>query len=364
MKPLGSIRFHACACAVACAFAMLQLLPACPAGCSQPAEIPKWFPSHVAILADKNEGVGRPPVFSSDSRSLAGSDWKTVFVWNVASRKLEASLKPKTRWLPSMAFVSNAETIITATDKTIKIWDVRRETVRSELKGHADNVRKIAVAPDENTLLSTDWETVKLWDLKNGIELRSVPLKKDAMFNGLVFSPDGKTVAVAGGSSRVPSWGEVRILDVPDLRTRRVFGDFEVPPPSIAISADSKLLLAAGYSGRVDLWELSSGKPLATWMSGIANIDCVAFAPGGDMLVTSGSQPNPANFFMPLGEARFWKVTNGNVETGKPVAIITDEGSMDHIAISPDGKYCATAGRDCALRLWSLKGEPSGKRRD
>src|SRR5438128_8667731 len=201
MGLLRSGTFCARACAQLSAFAVVQLLPACPAGSSQPVEIAKWSPSHVAILADKNEGVCRPPVFSPDSRSLAGSNWEIVFVWNLASRKLETTLTPKTHWLSSMAFGSKGETIITATDKIIKIWDVRRGSVRSELKGHAINVRKVVVAPDESMLLSTDWETVKLWDLKKGVELSSVPLKNEAIVNDLAFSPDGKTVAVAGGSN-------------------------------------------------------------------------------------------------------------------------------------------------------------------
>lgn len=313
-------------------------------------------PKHVTVL--KDEGVCNL-VFSHDSRRLAGSVWDTVLIWDVASQKLEASLKPHWSSMTSVVFGADANTVITASspDKIIKIWNVRQGRVRSELRGHASRVWKLAVSPDRSMLLSSDGvRAVKLWDLKKQIELKSISLEKPGSFDRISFAPDGKTVAIAGGLGREVSWAEVRVFDVPDLRLRRTFRDLDFPVRSVVFSPDSKYLLAASDEA-VYHWELASGKLLTRWSPGLnLGVHQLAFSGRGDVIVTAGHRANPANWFVPLGEARFWAIKNGEIEVRKSVGVITDIGGFDYFAVSPDGKYCATGGRYCPLRLWQWDG--------
>jgi WD40 repeat protein len=124
----------------------------------------------------------------------------------------------------------------------------------------------------------------------------------------------------------------------------------------MAFSPDDKLLVASCNYEPVTMWELGTQKKLAIWDSGIDNVRSLAFGPGGEMLVTAGTQPHPTEGCSTLGEARFWKVKDGNVETGKPFASIRAEGSIDFVAISPNGKLCATGGRFCNLSVWNMLG--------
>jgi WD40 repeat protein len=214
----------------------------------------------------------------------------------------------------------------------------------------------IASSKDGKLLASTDaQQSVKLWDIKKAVELSSARLKEDEWFEHVAFSPDGKTLALAGGSSMTPAWGEVRILEVPTLRKQYALSGVQNAVSSLAHSPDSKLLAVSTTSDQtVTVWDLSTKKKAAVWSTGIAAVQSVAFGPRGDMLVTSGMQPNPANFFATLGEARFWRIKDGHIETREHFAAIRAEGSIDYVAISPDGKLCATGGRFCRLAVWNL----------
>ncbi|HEY2253094.1 MAG TPA: M56 family metallopeptidase, partial [Planctomycetaceae bacterium] len=95
--------------------------------------------------------------FSPDGKSLAacGTD-KTVTIWNVATGKLQRTLRGHTALVHSVAFSPDGTRLASGSfDRSIRFWDVQTGESLAVLEGHEAEVRMVAFAPDGKLLLST-----------------------------------------------------------------------------------------------------------------------------------------------------------------------------------------------------------------
>src|SRR5262249_37181064 len=132
---------------------------------------------------------------------------------------------------------------------------------------------------------------------------------------GVAFSPDGKRLAVAGGSistrrpdddkEKAGNRGLVRLLDAAtgqELRTLKGHGDIAF---GVAFSPDgARLASAAGWGERpaeLKLWDVATGKELLDLRGHTQTVWQVAFSPDGKTLASASAD----------GTARLWEVANG-----------------------------------------------------
>src|SRR5262249_15612214 len=132
------------------------------------------------------------------------------------------------------------------------------------LDDHGDRVHQLAFSPDGKSLVSASADrTVKLWDVPQR-KLRQT-LKKDYFCWAVAFSPDGKLLATGGGfEAENGKWQyEVALWDARTGDFKQTLPDLNLTMPviSLAFSPDGQTLaIAGGLLGEVKDGAKTSGE--------------------------------------------------------------------------------------------------------
>jgi WD40 repeat protein len=191
---------------------------------------------------------------------------------------------------------------------------------------------------------------VNLWELTTGRKIVELPIHCDRPGRNwrggdkVVFSPDGKYVAVAQGMP-------IRIFDVATTKELHTLGKDQEDNPiySLAISDDNKLLAALYTSKTVQIWDLSARKEVSRFRIAEAFEYCsLTFSPDAKSLAgVSGVYQGSL-----IGH---WRIEDGHEIGRYKVADSQGRGGFHTLAFSPDGKTLAAGawGTKC-LYCWDV----------
>jgi RNA polymerase sigma factor (sigma-70 family) len=159
----------------------------------------------------------------------------------------------------------------------------------------------------------------------------TIRLRQGFTVNRLAFSPDGATVAAAGGGGR-----PLGLWDVATGKELRQFGRGNQQPTAVAMSPDGSLVTEADTDVRV--WKTKTGE-LAAELKGHTNgVRAAIFSPDGSKLATGAHDAT----------IRVW-----DVKTWKEIRRLDGhDDSVLALAWSDDGTLLASAGVDKIIRLW------------
>lgn len=160
------------------------------------------------------------------------------------------------------------------------------------------------------------------------------------------FSPNGEMIATGNWA------GSVKVLDVPNLETRKVWkghadrvGGIGWMPgatlPESGVSMDSVNLASGGGEGNVQLWSLNGDAPLDTLTGHSGRVCRTEFHPSGKYLASASFDTT----------WRLW-----DVET--TAELLLEEGHSREVytvAFNGDGSLLASAGLDSIGRIWDLR---------
>ncbi|WP_413803382.1 WD40 repeat domain-containing protein [Streptomyces iranensis] len=250
------------------------------------------------------------------------------------------------------------------------------------LKGHKGEIGTLRFSPDGKSLASSEAQdgVLRLWDVATHKQRAKALLSSLVVFEGVAFSPDGRTVAT-GHESRAQFWDAATLR--PHGKEIAQHDDPFLSFETIAFSPDGRLFATSGFIDQeIRLYDVAThqqkGAPLES-----AGAHQLVFSPNGKTLAgvdesgmdgvrlwdvaTRRQRPQPSNdslggagdmVFSP--DSGTLAVTNDSTEVhffdaitskerGKPLA--GHSGSVTGLAYSTDGRTVLTTDYT-GLHLW------------
>jgi len=370
------------------------------------AEAMNLYPSLEADQALRNGMALLPPppvniphpkevtavAFSPDQKYLATAGDNTAWLWrqvrNQKNRAVEykkISQMEHTWKVIAIAFSPDGKYLATASDDCIKLWEAESGRYVLYMDHEGKNINSFSFSPDAQYLATaSDDHTVKIWRVaeqvvegregSKGKEVsnrKEVPDSKEVLtlahemrVTHVAFckgiSPDEGYLATAGDDQTVYLWkvlfdnGNDKEGSVSKVSIGKqvILGKHKKSITAIVFSQDGKYLASAGRDHTAQVWEVESGKIIASCLNHNDKTICLdhkdkiiaaVFSPDGRYLATAGDDQ----------KVKVWTLSNGEEHDITPKGIVP---GLCFICFSPDGKYLATAGKDGTARVWDVSG--------
>jgi RNA polymerase sigma factor (sigma-70 family) len=243
--------------------------------------------------------------FTPDGQVLVTQGVDGARTWEVATGKQIHFVPLETTvgaWGSDLSL--DGKRLVTASDAGLSLWEV---ATAKQVRTFGSKCSRACFSPDGKRIVALQRDNadrVECWEASTGQQLWSTSLAKDPQ-KCLAFSPDGKTVIVAGwGSIQTPPRTDNTLffLDAATGVEQRRLDLGTDTPYQLAFSPDGARLAVRGLSfreksgaSRIRVWEAASGKelvrlepPTPEGSGRQKHFSAMSFSPDGKSLLTAG----------------------------------------------------------------------------
>ena len=212
----------------------------------------------------------------------------SLTIWSCSSKDCEPLVRKEGTTYRCLAFSPDGKTLaLGCDDGSVRLLDGETAEERAVLRGHADVVRSLAFSPDGAFLVSSGQDReILLWDAIAGARIRSIG------HPGLEPRAGGRLLAARQARGRRRGFGKPaghhsrRSCDGRDC-LRLAGHDSGVN--ALAFSPDGQTLATAGGDRTIKFWNLKDGSERATLNEGVGCVRSISFSPDGDWLAYAGN---------------------------------------------------------------------------
>ena len=281
------------------------------------------------VLAVAVDGAG--------SRALTAGLDATLRLWDLASRRPEATLSGHDGAVTAVAFAGAGRAVSGGRDRTVRLWDLTGRQAPAVLEGHEETVTAVDTTADGQRAASASWDgTVRLWDLRRRAALRVLE-GHGAHVAAVRLAPDGQVVASAGWD------GTARLWDADSGRELGVLAGHDGNVTAVALHADGRQVATGGEDRTVRAWDARTRRAERVLTGHEGEITGLTFTPDGRFLL-SGSRDHTV---------RVWDLRRGGA-----VRTLPHPALVLGLALTPVASALVTACADRCARVWHLDWEP------
>jgi WD40 repeat protein len=235
-----------------------------------------------------HESVRFALAFSPDGARLVCGGLNSLTIWSCSSKDCEPLVRKEGMTCRCLAFSPDGKTIAMGCDDgSIRLLDGETAEERAVLRGHADVVRNLAYSPDGATLVSAGQDReILLWDAIAGARVRSMGQPGSNPVQVVAYSPSGKHVAV-GEVSGSPQ--PIALIDSATGNMISRLAGHDSGVNALAFSPDGQTLATAGGDRTIKFWNVKDGSERASLNEGIGCVRSISFSPDGNWLAYAGS---------------------------------------------------------------------------
>ncbi|MBT0769893.1 WD40 repeat domain-containing protein [Kineosporia sp. J2-2] len=267
--------------------------------------------------------------FSPDGKTLATADnvRNTGRLWDVATGKLLHTLKGHTDYVTDVSYSRDGTTVVTVSaDNSARIWSAGTGRLLHTVPGEDNEISQfVRHSPDGKTFATAGFSgSARVWDARNGESHGFVTRSVLQSVSGLAYSPDQKYLATATRGDRVQLWDlrKGNLMPIMSLENEDVSGD------GLDFSPDGTTL-AIALGNRVRLWTLGTGDSARLIGDTTDAASGLAYSPDGSTLVTVNAQDTTV---------KFWDARDGDARA----KVDRDVGGTGEAQYSADGAVLAT----------------------
>ena len=244
-----------------------KLLGVCGGSPAEFGQVQFWDPAEGKLI--KSYRLGYDSLygisFSPDGKKVAfGAADKAVRTMEIETGKIGLDFRAHADWTFGTAFTLDGKQLVSAgRDMALKLIDLENQRFVDDINNPKDKIVSFARHPkEEQVVYGGDLGGVRLYKIsdnqqrtagRNDTNMIREFERQSGPAHAVAFSPDGMMLAVG-------VTGEVKVYNVGDGALKATLPGFDGPVYAITWKPDGTVIAAAGFDGRVRLYNAADGK--------------------------------------------------------------------------------------------------------